>query len=163
RCAPGRVGVAARVADGARGARARRLKGATDVGAGVVVLLLGREDEQGVRGVYAVGGEALEEGRERRVVGSEVCLVTRVAGAHGVHGCGADRLTGRAPVREFLVVGVGDVHVRDGNAGLLHVGDVREGLRGGRAETGEARIELWCARLSRVQVLERADDRLAVQ
>src|SRR5262249_39826733 len=145
RRAPGRVGVGARVADRARRAGARRLEGTADVGAGVVILLLRREDEQGVRGGDAVCSKALEEGRERRVVGSEVGLVARVAWPQGVPGRGAPRLPGRAAVRELLVVGVGDVRVRDRNAGLLHVGDVREGLRGGRAEAGEARIELRSA------------------
>src|SRR5262249_51995053 len=90
----GRGGVAARVAERTGRARARRLERAADIGAGVVVLLLGGEDEQRVRAVDAVGRQALEEGGERGVVRSQVRLVARVAGSHGVARSRATRLAG---------------------------------------------------------------------
>ena len=61
-------------------------------------------------------------------------------------------------------MGVGDVRVGDRDAGLLHVGDVGEALRSGRAEAGEARVERGRRRRERrALVLESTDDGLPVE
>ena len=129
--------------DAVRGQRA------ADVRAGEVVALVGGNHEQGVRRVDPVVREPLEERRERGVVGGEVRLVAGVARSLGRAAVRAARLTGLPLVR------VRDVAVGDRHADLLHVGHVRERLRGAdRAEPREAR---------RVRRQERAVDLVAVQ
>src|SRR5262249_52344632 len=143
--------VGAGVVQGPRGSGAHRLQRATGVGAGVVILLLGGEDEQRVRRVDAVGREASEERREPGIGVGEVLLAAGVAWPHRVAGGAAPRLSRRAAVRELLVVHVGDVAVDDGYPGFEHVRDVGEALRRRRAEAREAGIELWRPRLSRME------------
>ena len=70
RCVPDRVDVATRRPAIRRAGAAPHVgwTARADVRAGEVVALVGREDEQRVRGCDAVVGQSLEERRERRVV-----------------------------------------------------------------------------------------------
>src|SRR4029079_14110683 len=89
-----------------------------------------------VCGCQRVGGEPLEERVESLVVVARVSHVTTVARTQGapVRRGGRRRATAGA---RFALVQVGDVTVGDGGAGLLHVGQVGQRLRGGGTETGE--------------------------
>ena len=127
--------------------------GAADVGAGEVVVLLRADDEQRVLRRDAVLREPVEELRERLVVALGVLDVAGVAGAECVaEAGGAGGRAVEAPV--LALVDVGDVAVRHRNAGLLHGRELREALRGGRAEAREADVALEVGDLTVVEVDE---------
>src|SRR5207302_1165539 len=119
----GQVGVdLAYLAVGAGGVDAVAVRRAGGPAHEVVALVRGH-DEEGVIFVDAVGLQAIEEGGEGRVVGAQGGHVVGLAGAV----CAA-----RGAVE---VVRVGDVGIGDGDAVLLHGGDVGERL--GRRHTVE--------------------------
>src|SRR5262249_56563694 len=87
----------------------------------------------------------------RAVVVAGVGQVAAVAGPDRIAGPGGGRRRAAAG-SGLALVQVGDVAVGDRYAALLHVGEVGEGLRGGRAEAGEPG-----------PTAERLDARFAVQ
>ena len=126
----GHVGVAAVTGHGAcvyvERARVRRV-GRSGASCEVVTLVDG-DDEERVRLVDAVGVEPLEERVERRVVVGELLLVAGLARA------------GRLRER-VVVVRVRDVRERHGDAVLLHLRDLAEGvLREGTVEARETAL-----------------------
>ena len=105
---------------------------------GEVIALVDGDHEQRVRPVDPVRCEIREEVLERGVVGLQLLLVLELARPGGRR----DERVG-AGVRHVDVVRVRDVAVRDGDAVLLHLGDVTE--RVGRqhpVEAGESAVAL---------------------
>ena len=122
---------------GAVTAGRRGLDGPAHVGPGLVVALVGADDEQRVLRRDPVGGEPLEERAERLVVVLRLGDVAGAAAAERVRRAGA-----RGQARDVLVpVQVRDVAVDHRDAALQHVGHVGQRLRGvDAAEAGEARV-----------------------
>ena len=117
------------------------LDGPADVGARLVVALVGAEDEQRVGRGDAVGGQALEERAERLVVVLRLGDVAGAAAAERVARVVAGLALARQARDELVAVQVGDVAVDHRDAGLQHVGHVGQRLRGvDGAEAGEARV-----------------------
>src|SRR6185369_1229324 len=112
------------------------LAGPAHVGSGQLVVLFGADHELGVRRRDAVLLEPIEEGREGGVVGLRVGHVAAVARANRLAGSGGRGGSAVARTR-LALVNIGDVAVGDRDAAFLHVSQVGEGLRRGRAEPGE--------------------------